>query len=188
MLQSRRLWRNWQKSSGVFSQDRIQERTVEQTIPAISLAETIVVVACHSDARNDANEGVNTHVQHVANAVEVEKPKIIELTVQRKKFIIQEKINRGDQAHRVKIHRVTVLGQGSSTYPVVVQTTGVHGDCPKEHVLVVRKHSGGLPLSHVYRQDSAEYLCAWRRDKFPCDQTIQKCHGDAHSCNCRKEG
>ena len=40
--------------SKVFSQDRIQQRIVEQTIPAISLAETIVVVPVNSDARNDA--------------------------------------------------------------------------------------------------------------------------------------
>ena len=34
-------------------------------------------------------------VQHVVNTVEVEKPEIIELTVQRKKPFIQEKINQG---------------------------------------------------------------------------------------------
>ena len=37
---------------------------------------------------------VNTHVQHVVDTVEVEKPEITELTVQRKKPIIQEKINQ----------------------------------------------------------------------------------------------
>ena len=37
---------------------------------------------------------MKTHAQHVVNTVEVEKPKIIELTVQRKKPIIQEKINQ----------------------------------------------------------------------------------------------
>ena len=39
-------------------------------------------------------QGVNTHVQHVVNAVEVEKSEIIEETVQRMKHIIQEKINQ----------------------------------------------------------------------------------------------
>ena len=77
----------------VFSQDRIQERTVEQTIPATSLAETIVVVPV-IHIQGTTQRGVNTHAQHVVNAVEVEKTKIIELTVQRKKFIIQEKINQ----------------------------------------------------------------------------------------------
>ena len=79
--------------SKVFSQDRIQQRIVEQTIPAISLAETIVVVPV-IQMQGTTQRGVNTHAQHVVNAVEVEKPKIIELIVQRKKFIFQEKINQ----------------------------------------------------------------------------------------------
>ena len=79
--------------SKVFSQDRIQQRIVEQTIPAISLAETIVVVPV-IQTQGTTQRGVNTRTQHVVNAVEVEKPKIIELTVQRKKFIFQEKINQ----------------------------------------------------------------------------------------------
>ena len=37
---------------------------------------------------------VNTHVLHVVNTVEVEKPKFIKETVQRKKPIIQETINQ----------------------------------------------------------------------------------------------
>ena len=68
--------------SKVFSQDGIQRRIVEQTIPATSLAETIVVVPV---MQGTTQRGVNTHAQHVVNAVEVEKPKIIELTGQRKK-------------------------------------------------------------------------------------------------------
>ena len=93
----------------VFSQDRIQERTVEHFIPANSLAETIVVVPV-IQMQGTTQRDVNTHVQHVANAVEVEKPKIIELTVQRKKFIIQGEDQPGDQAHRVSTG--AVLGQG----------------------------------------------------------------------------
>ena len=79
--------------SKVFSQDGIQQRIVEQTIPATSLAETIVVVPV-IHMQGTTQQGANTHVQHVVDTVEVEKPKIIELTVQRKKFIIQEKINQ----------------------------------------------------------------------------------------------
>ena len=67
----------------VFSQDRIQERTVEQTILATSLAETIVVVPV-IHMQGTTQRGVNTHAQHVVNAVEVEKPKIIELTSRRR--------------------------------------------------------------------------------------------------------
>ena len=77
----------------VFSQDRIQQRTVGQTIPATSLAEMIVEVLV-IQMQGRTQQGVNTHVQHVVNAVEVEKSEIIEETVQRMKHIIQEKINQ----------------------------------------------------------------------------------------------
>ena len=66
--------------SKVFSQDRIQERIVEQTILAISLAGTIVVVLV------------------------IQKPKIIEETVQRMKHTIQEKINQATK--HIKIPQV----------------------------------------------------------------------------------
>ena len=75
----------------VFSQDRIQQRTDEQTIPATSLAEMIVEVPV-IQMQGRTQRGVNTHVQHVVNAVEVEKSEIIEETGQ--KPIIQEKINQ----------------------------------------------------------------------------------------------
>ena len=77
----------------VSSQDEIQQRIVEQTIPAFPLAEKIVELLV-IQTEGTTQRGVNIHVQHVVNAVDVEKPKIIELTVQRKKFTIQEKINQ----------------------------------------------------------------------------------------------
>ena len=77
------------------SQDRIRQRAVEQIIenPANSVAEMIVEVPVIQTPER-TQQVVNTHVQHVVNAVEAEKPKIIELTVQRKRPIIQEKINQ----------------------------------------------------------------------------------------------
>ena len=77
------------------SQERIQQRFVEQIIeaPAISLAEQIVEVPV-IQMQGKTQQGANMHVQHVVDTVEVEKPKITELTVQRKKPIIQEKINQ----------------------------------------------------------------------------------------------
>ena len=76
--------------SKVFSQDRIQQRIVEETIPAIPLAEKIVELPIiHTKER--MQQGVNTHAQHVVNTVEVEKSKIIKQTGQ--KSNIQEKIN-----------------------------------------------------------------------------------------------
>ena len=79
--------------SKVFSQGKIQQRIVEQIIPAIPLAEKIVELPV-IQTEEKMQRGVNTHVQHVVNAVEVEKSEIIEGTVQRKKPIIQEKINQ----------------------------------------------------------------------------------------------
>ena len=77
--------------SRVFSQDRIQQRTVEQTILATSLTEMIIEVPVIQTPER-TQQVVNTGVQQVVNAVEVEKSKIIEETVQ--KPIIQEKINQ----------------------------------------------------------------------------------------------
>ena len=44
--------------------------------------------------REETKQVVNTHVQHVVNAVEAEMPKIIKETVHRKKPITNEKINQ----------------------------------------------------------------------------------------------
>ena len=60
----------------------------------------------------------NTHVQRVIDTVEVEKPKITELTVQRKKPIIQEKMNQVTK--HVKIPQVQFLTKVDDM-PVVVQ-------------------------------------------------------------------
>ena len=70
--------------------DRVQQSSAEQTIetPDITLGEKIV-----DGPVTQTRQGVNACVQHVVNAVEVEKYKIIEETVQRMKPIIQEKIN-----------------------------------------------------------------------------------------------
>ena len=57
-------------------------------------------------------------VQHVVNTVEVEKPKIIELTVQRKKPIIQEKINQGTKL--IEFSQTQFLDKAGDM-PVVVQ-------------------------------------------------------------------
>ena len=89
--------------SRVFSQDGIQQRAIEQTTPAISLAGKIVEMPVTWKTQHVAN----THVQHVVDTVEVEKPKIIELTVQRKKPIIQEKINQVTK--HIKIPQVQFL-------------------------------------------------------------------------------
>ena len=76
--------------SKVFSQDRIHQRIVEQTIPGIPLAEKTVELPV-IQTEEKTRQGVNTHAQYVVDTVEVERPKIIDETVQ--KPIIQEKIN-----------------------------------------------------------------------------------------------
>ena len=98
----------------VFSQDRILQRTVEQIIPATSLAEMIVEVP--ANGRKDAT-GCE-HARSTRHTVEVEKPKIIELTVQRKKFIIQEKINQGTKP--IEFPQAQFLDKAGNM-PVVVQ-------------------------------------------------------------------
>ena len=103
--------------SKVFSQDGIQQRIVEQTVPAASLAETIVVVPV-IHMQGTTQQGANTHVQHVVDTVEVEKAKITELTVQRKKPIIQEKINQ--VTRHIKVPQVQFLTKVDDM-PVVVQ-------------------------------------------------------------------
>ena len=88
----------------VFSQDRIQQRTVEQTIPATSLTEMIVELPV-IQTEEKTQQGVKTHAQHVVNTVEVERPKIIDETVQ--KLTIQEKINQVTK--HIKIPQVQFL-------------------------------------------------------------------------------
>ena len=77
------------------SQHRVQLRFGGQIIEtaAISLAEKIVEVPV-IQTEEKTHQGVNMCIQHVVNAVEVEKSKIIEETVQRMNPIIQEKINQ----------------------------------------------------------------------------------------------
>ena len=79
-----------------FSQDRV--KLLEN--PAIPLAEKIVELPV-IQTEEKTRQRVNACVQHVVNAVEVEKYKIIEETVQRMKPIIQEKINQ--ETKRIKI-------------------------------------------------------------------------------------
>ena len=83
------------ETSKTFSQNRVQQRFGKQTIepPAISLAER-VVEAPDTRTQDETQHVVNTHVQHVINTVEVERPKLIKETQQRKKPIVKEKINQ----------------------------------------------------------------------------------------------
>ena len=78
-----------------FAQDRVQLRFAEQTIenPAISSALKIIEGPVIR-TQEKTQQLVNTHVQHVVNTVEVERPTLIKETGQTKKPIIQEKIDQ----------------------------------------------------------------------------------------------
>ena len=93
--------------SRVFSQDRIQQCAMEQTTPAISLAGKIVEMP----VTRKTQQVVNPHVQHVVNTVEVEKPKIIDETVQKPN--IQEKINQVTK--HIKIPQVQFVDKAGDT-------------------------------------------------------------------------
>ena len=109
------------KVSKVFPLDRIQQRLVEQTneTPDVTLAEKVF-----ERPVTRTQQVVNSSVQHIVNTVEVEKPKIIELTeiikmtVQRKKLIIQEKINQGTKS--IEFPLAQFLDKAGNM-PVVVQ-------------------------------------------------------------------
>ena len=88
--------------SKISSQDRVQLRFGGKIIetPATSLAEKVIEIPV-IQTEEKTRKGVNTFVQHVVNAVEVEKSEIIEETVQRTKLVIQEKINQ--ETKRIEI-------------------------------------------------------------------------------------
>ena len=85
----------------VFSQDRIQQRAIEQTTPAIPLVEKTVEMP-DTRTQDETQHVVNTHIQHVINTVEVERPKLIKETV-------QEKINQVTK--HIKIPQVQFLNK-----------------------------------------------------------------------------
>ena len=75
------------------SKDRVQRRFAEQIIENSAISSAVKIIeAPVIRTPEKTRQLVNTHVQHVVDTVEVEKPKITELTVQRKEPIIQEKM------------------------------------------------------------------------------------------------
>ena len=100
------------ETSKIFPQDRVQQSSADQTVEilAVSLAEKIVEMP----VTQKTQLVVNTHVQHVVNAVEAEMLKITKETLQRKRPVINEKINQMTKHHEVPQSQVvekTVEGQ-----------------------------------------------------------------------------
>ena len=83
-----------------------------------SKLEAAVARSIDLDGEISTQQVANTHVQHVVNTVEAEMPKIIKETVQRKRPIIQEKINQVTK--HIKIPQVQFLTKVDDM-PVVVQ-------------------------------------------------------------------
>ena len=115
--------------------DRIQQRSVEQSreTPTTSLAEMIVEVLVIQTPES-TQQVVNTSVQHIVDTVEVEKPKIIDETVQ--KPTIQEKINQVTKHVEVslvqfldKVEEIPVVAQRQ--VPIVIQTIQKTTDIPQ---------------------------------------------------------
>ena len=78
----------------VFSQDRDQQRFAEQIFATLAISLTVKIIATLAISltvkiievpvirtQEKTQQLVNTHVQHVVNTVEVEKPKLIKETV-----------------------------------------------------------------------------------------------------------
>ena len=85
-------------------------------------------VARSTDGDISTQQVANTHVQHVVNTVELEMPKIIKETVQRKRPIIQEKIDRVTKhikipqvQFRTKVDDMPVAAQRQAPTAQIVQ-------------------------------------------------------------------
>ena len=144
----------------VFSQDGIQQRDIEQTTPATSLAEMIVEVPV-ARTPEKAQQVANTLVQHDVDTVEVEKPKITELTVQRKKPIIQEKINQ--VTRHIKIPQVQFLTKVDDM-PVVVQ----------RQVSTAQTVQKAMEVPPLQFTDKVMNIPVVAQRQISMDQTVQK--------------
>ena len=118
---------------------RIQQRAMEQTTPAISLVEMIVEMLVARTPQK-TQQLVNTHVQHVVNTVEVERPKLVKETV-------QEKINQVTK--HIKIPQVTCSLMCNDRYPWPRQ-------CRKQR-----------RFRHCSTSTESLTSLLWRRDRFP---------------------
>ena len=144
------------------SKDRVQRRFAEQTIEnsANSVAEMIVEVPVIQTPER-TQQVVNTLVQHDVDTVEVEKPKITELTVQRKKPIIQEKINQ--VTRHIKIPQVQFLTKVDDM-PFVVQ----------RQVSTAQTVQKAMEVPPLQFTDKVMNIPVVAQRQIPMEQTVQK--------------
>ena len=124
----RMMWRNRQSSPSIFPRtgfNCVSEDRSLKTRQFHSLRRSLRYPSFRRKKRR--RRGVNTHVQHVVNAVEVEKSEIIEETVQRMKPTMQEKINQDTK--RIEIPPMQFMDK-TIDIPVVAQK-----QVPQVHVV-----------------------------------------------------
>ena len=144
------------------SKDRVQRRFAEQTIenPAISSAVKIIeapVIRTPEKTR----QLVNTHVQHVVDTVEVEKPEITELTVQRKEPIIQEKMNQVTKP--IEFPQAQFLNKAGD------MLVGM-----QRHVLMAQTVQKAMEVPPLQFTDKVVDNPVVAQRQIPLDQTVQK--------------
>ena len=126
-------------------------------------------VARSIDGEISTQQVANTHVQHVVNTVEVEMPKIIKETVQRKRPIIQEKINQVTK--HIKIPQVQFLTKVDDI-PVVVQ----------RQVSTAQTVQKAMEVPPLQFTDKGNDIPVEAQRQISMVRTIQKTT-DIHSCS-----
>ena len=167
------------ESSTFVFQDRIQQRTLEQIIanPAISLVEQTVEMPV-TRTKEKTQHVVNTHVQHVVNAIETEMSKIIKETLQRKKPIINEKINQVTK--HVEIPQLQIVEKTTETSKI--QTIqGTRTPAQTQEQTISRDAQMQVPTVQVAQKTVKEI-----RSKFEVGHT-KGTENSAHARNQEKQ-
>ena len=155
----------------VFSQDRIQQRIVEQIIPVIPLAEKIVELLVIQ-----TRQSVNACVQHVVNTVEEEKHKIIEETVQRMEPIIKEKINQATK--HIKIPQVQCLNKADDKFVVVQRQVSTAQTVQKAVEVPLSQFTDKIVDNPVVAQRQISMETAQKNIETPqlqhCDEMVEQ--------------
>ena len=100
---------------------------------------------------------VNTHVQHVVNAIEAEMPKIIKETVQRKRPVINEKINqvtKHPEVPQIQVVEKTVEGQQLLIIGQFVETP----ETQMNQSAQTSERSGTAPVCQVTQTEIREVI------------------------------
>ena len=100
---------------------------------------------------------MNTHIQHVLNAVEAEIPNIIKETQQRKKHIINEKINQVTKHVEIPQSQIVEKTIGIPQLEIVEQTV----ETPETQMIQCARtseRSGTAPVRHAIQTEIGEVV------------------------------